>query len=332
MRILQDNYGRTFSYLRLSLTDACNFRCQYCLPNGYQKRAVLGDPFEDSVLAASEVENLVRGFAALGFKKVRLTGGEPTLRTDILEIVERVRHVPGINTVALTTNGYRLDKLATPLRNAGLNAINISLDSLNPQHFKAITGSRNFRRVFAGVEQALSVGIERVKINVVLLRSYVDKDLPSLLDFVRTAPVSLRFIELMETGGNSKFFSAEHVSGNDFLTRLASQGWNEISRGLQDGPARELVHPDYVGRLGIIAPYSKDFCANCNRLRVSARGEMKLCLFGYGEISLRRYLQGSDQRQELVEVVRGLIREKAPSHRLHDGIFGSTQHLASIGG
>jgi len=332
MKLLQDNHGRRFSYLRLSLTDACNFRCQYCLPNGYQRRPLTGDPHEDTALTIAEIENLVQGFAELGFRKIRLTGGEPTLRPDIITIVQQISQVPEIDVIALTTNGYRFDELAQPLYDAGLNAVNISLDSLDPGRFQQVTGSRNFERVRQGLRQALHVGIKRVKLNVVLLKSYIEKDLPTFLELVRETPIDVRFIELMETAGNGDFFHAQYLSGDDFRARLEEQGWNELSRGVNDGPAREFVRSEFAGRLGIIAPYSKNFCASCNRLRVSSRGKVKLCLFGDGEFSLRNFLQNPNQRSDLIETVRMLIGDKAPAHHLHDGIFGSTEHLAGIGG
>jgi len=284
------------------------------------------------VLTLNEIENLIQGFAERGFKKVRLTGGEPTLRQDIVEIVQVIAQTPGIETVALTTNGYRLDTLVKPLRDAGLKAVNISLDSLDAERFRQITGTRSFDRVRSGVDSALRAGIERVKINAVLLRSFIEKDLPAFLRLVQDTDISVRFIELMETGTNKEYFVAEHVSGDYLRSILHALGWSDLPRGALDGPAVELRHPGCAGRLGIIAPYSKDFCASCNRLRVSSRGKLKLCLFGDGELSLRGMLQSPDQRDELFAALGTLIGEKAPSHRLQEGIYGSTQHLAGIGG
>jgi GTP 3',8-cyclase len=278
MNILKDNYGRKFSYLRLSVTDACNFRCKYCLPNGYKPHAKCGDRLEDTILKIHEIENLVFAFAELGFRKVRLTGGEPTLRNDIVDIVKRVSDIPGINTVALTTNGYRLHKIANALKQAGLTAINISVDSLDSNRFLEITGSRHAERVYQGVQSAINAGIKKIKINSVLLKSFIDNDLDTFLAFVSRTPISLRFIELMETADSKDFFSREYISGDSFREQLEAQGWSEIERDEHDGPAREFVHHNYIGRLGIISPYSKDFCTSCNRLRVSSRGKLRLCL------------------------------------------------------
>lgn len=332
MNILQDNHGRTFSYLRLSVTNACNFRCRYCLPNGYQKTPVRGDVFEDNLLTLGEIHNLASGFASLGFNKIRLTGGEPTLRPDIVDIVRSISAIPGINTVALTTNGYRLDKLAPDLYDAGLSAVNVSLDSLDPKRFEQITGSDLFERVKCGLDHALRVGIKRVKVNVVLLKSFIERDFPLFLDYVRDIPISIRFIELMQTAQNQSFFQEEYYPGEKLLALLEREDWKHIPRSGNDGPARELSHPLFAGRFGIIAPYSKDFCSTCNRLRISSRGKLKLCLFGDGEYSLRPFLQRADQREDLIQVLRELIGEKPPTHLLHQGLFGSTRNLAEIGG
>jgi cyclic pyranopterin phosphate synthase len=240
--------------------------------------------------------------------------------------------VPGIKTIALTTNGYRLDKIVRPLFEAGLSAINISLDSLDPSRFEQITGSRNLERVYKGVSEALRIGIGRVKINVVLLKSFIDQDLSAFLEFARNNQVSVRFIELMQTRENGEFFAKEHISGDEFRLRLEAQGWTELERSDVDGPAREFNHLGFAGRLGIIAPYAKDFCTSCNRLRISSRGKIKLCLFGDGELPLRHLLQSPGQRDELIAAVCTLIGAKTPSHRLHEGIFGSTQNLSGIGG
>ncbi len=331
MDALVDTHGRSFRYLRLSLTDACNFRCSYCLPQGYVARSLTGDPLEDTVLSGSEVSNLVRGFSSLGFKKVRLTGGEPTLRPDIVSIVESVASTPGIETVALTTNGYRLDTLAAPLRAAGLRAINVSLDSLDPLRFKRLTGSSHFDRVRAGVDRALSAGIESVKLNVVLLRDHQD-ELPAFLEFIRSTPVTVRFIELMETAGSQDFFRANYLAASQVRLSLLEQGWAEVPRRTLDGPAVEFAQAGYVGKVGLIAPYAEHFCANCNRLRVSSRGKLRLCLFGGGEVSLRPDLQSPDQLHALVHAIRSAVGVKPQAHRLHLRMFGDTQHLAGIGG
>lgn len=326
--MLVDSFNRTFKYLRLSVTDKCNFRCAYCLPNGYQK-----NPCEtEDELSLNEIRRLVEGFSSLGFKKVRLTGGEPTLRKDIVEIVEVIARQKSIEKVALTTNGFRLKGLLGDLKTAGLSAINISLDSLESRNFKAITGSRQFEDIFASIDDALALGFSSVKVNVVLLRELNDFELGSFLSFVKNKRVSVRFIELMKTGDNQEFFAKHHLSMEVVKERLQSFGWEELERRSEDGPAAVFIHPEYLGQMGLIAPYSKDFCDTCNRLRVSARGRLRLCLFGTGDLTLRPWLQDDVAAEKLPQVIEKLILNKKSSHQLLEGIYGTTANLAEIGG
>jgi cyclic pyranopterin phosphate synthase len=328
MRNLQDSFARTFKYLRLSVTDKCNFRCAYCLPNGYKK-----NPNElEQELSVTEIRRLVGGFAELGFKKVRLTGGEPTLRKDIVEIVEAVASQKNIEKVAMTTNAFRLQSLLPDLKRAGLSALNISLDSLEHENFSTITGSHRFEEVFASIEQALVMGFSSVKVNVVLLKGQNDLELDGFLEFVKARSVSVRFIELMKTGDNQDFFAKHHVSMDVVKRSLYSRGWEEIERRTEDGPAAVFVHPGHIGQMGLIAPYAKDFCETCNRLRVSARGRLRLCLFGNGDLSLRSWLQSDESAKELPNIIESLVLNKKSSHQLLEGIYGSTANLAEIGG
>ncbi len=326
MSELQDTHGRRFSYLRLSITDVCNFRCQYCLPNGYKKNA------DRSFLSAEEIVNLTTGLAGLGMWKVRLTGGEPTVRKDFAEIAARVSSVPGIRKVAATTNGYVLADNAMLWRQAGISAINVSIDSLDRRTFHAITGHDYLPRVLAGVEQAKAAGFASIKINTVLLKGCNDGEIDSFLGWIKNQPVSLRFIELMQTGDNLEYFKKHHLSGAETEKQLTKRGWQKIRREEGEGPAQEFSHPDYQGRVGIIAPYSKDFCQTCNRLRVTARGDLRLCLFGSGGHSLRHLLQSPDRRPELQQTIIRLLSHKAPKHLLHFGQTGATPQLASLGG
>lgn len=326
--MLKDSFGRTFNYLRLSVTDRCNFRCAYCLPKGSKTHLTKQEP----ELNLEEIRRLIGGFSSLGFQKVRLTGGEPTLRQDIVDIVEVIASQTSIQKVALTTNGYRLRGLLPALKAAGLNALNISLDSLNKETFQSITGSPRFDEVVASIEDAVRLGFESVKLNVVLLKDLNASELEGFFDFVRHRSVSLRFIELMKTGDNREFFERQHLSIMVLLEELSRRGWSARPRALQDGPAEEFFHPAHSGRIGLIAPYSKNFCDTCNRLRVSARGSLRLCLFGNGDISLRSWLQSDDQAGLLPEVIQNLILHKKSSHQLLEGVYGTTANLAEIGG
>lgn len=325
MQTLQDRFGRRFSYLRLSVTEVCNFRCQYCLPDGFRGN-------RHGFLTVPEIRRLVRAFAELGTFKVRLTGGEPTVRRDFTEILGAVAGTPGVERVAMTTNAYRLGKNAAAWKAAGLDAVNVSLDALEANSFRRITGDRRFAQVMDGIDQALAVGFDSVKINTVLLRELNDEQLPAFFDFVRDRPISLRFIELMQTGDNHDYFQRHHVPGSLIRERLEAEGWRPVERGPAAGPAVEYAHPDHAGRIGLIAPYAAHFCDGCNRLRVTARGALKLCLFGNGSTDLRALLQDDDQTEALKSHIMKALFEKPPTHFLHQGRVGDTPHLASTGG
>lgn len=327
---LQDPFGRSFHYLRLSVTDVCNFRCTYCLPNGYQKPS-----HAHEALSVDEIRRLVAGFASMGFWKVRLSGGEPTVRTDLLEIIRAVAATPGIRRVALSTNGSRLyDKLIS-FKEAGLAALNISIDSLDPEVFRRMTGMANLPEILVAVDRAVELDFS-VKINAVLMRGLNDTvGKPVIEDFARwleDRPVTVRFIELMRTGQNGDLFANHHVSAAGVRAWLEESGWTALARGEGDGPATEFAHPKFRGRFGVIAPYSKDFCTNCNRLRVSSLGRLRLCLFGDGDHDLRSLLQSDEHRPQLTERIRTVLGLKEPSHYLHEGNYGNTWNLSSIGG
>lgn len=326
MATLVDGFGRTFPYLRLSLTEVCNFRCSYCLPDGYQAD---GRP---TFLTLEEIRRLVRGFAAVGMRKIRLTGGEPSLRKDLSSIIAAVSATPGVRKIALTTNGCLLPRHVRLWREAGLTALNVSLDSLRPERFMAITGHDRFDEVMEGVEIAQGLGLDAVKLNAVLLRGLNDDELPGWMAFLRSRDIAIRFIELMRTGDNQAYFERHHYRAEALEQQLIEAGWTQQPRASDAGPAREYAHPDYRGRIGIIAPYSKDFCAGCNRLRVTARGDLRLCLFGDFGIPLRPLLQSDDDHDALVGRIATQLGLKAAGHGLHDGHTGITPHLASIGG
>lgn len=323
---LADNFGRRFPYLRLSVTDVCNFSCSYCLPDGYKKTGC------ESFLAQEELVRVVRAFSALGVWKIRLTGGEPTVRPDFIEIAEQIAAMPGIRKLAFTTNGYKLPQRAQKFYDAGLRAINISIDSLNAAQFKTITGHDRLEEILDGIEACKDAGFESIKINTVLLKGLNDTELDNFIAFVQDKPVSLRFIELMRTLDNHDYYSAHHLPGTRVTERLLSQGWRTKPRSEGAGPAQEFEHPESMGTIGLIAPYSKDFCKSCNRLRMSARGALHLCLFGEGGYSVRHLLQSDDQQEELQEKIMALMNFKKSAHFLHDNNSGVRDHLASIGG
>jgi GTP 3',8-cyclase len=323
---LQDAFGRKLQYLRLSVTERCNFKCAYCLPGGCPRGP------DDEPLSVAEIQQLVHAFAALGVWKVRLTGGEPTMRRDIPEIVRAITGTPGVRRVGLTTNGYRLEAMAADLRDAGLASVNVSLDSLEPARFERITGCGRLDRIVAGIEAAMAAGIPSVKVNVVLLRGMDEAELDRFLAWTRDRPLTVRFIELMQTGDNAAFFREHHVRADEIRAKLVQRGWTRLERDPSDGPAVVHGRAGHAGKVGLIAPYSPGFCDSCDRLRVSSTGHLKLCLFGNREIALRPYLKSDALRRDLTQLIQRCIAEKPATHLLGEGSPGTTTTLASIGG
>ena len=322
--MLEDSHGRRFHYLRLSITDVCNFRCDYCLPDGYQCDT------PRSFLTVPEISTVANAFANLGTSKVRITGGEPSLRKDLPQIIEAVSQTPNIEKVGITTNGDKLSRQVKSWQDAGLTSLNVSIDSLDPRIFASITGHDKLNAILAGIDKAISLGLP-VKVNAVLMKHLNEAGLQQFWQWLRHTPVTLRFIELMQTGDNLNLFNAQHISGQALKTRLISEGWQKVTRSKSAGPAQEFKHPDYAGRIGLIMPYSKGFCESCNRLRISALGQIHLCLFAEQGIDLRSYMTAGDTLG-LQKAIQNLMGDKSVSHWLDEGKTGATQHLAMLGG
>lgn len=322
--MLEDKFGRRFHYLRMSVTDVCNFRCNYCLPDGYKADG------ERGFLSTKELATVAKAFASLGTSKIRITGGEPSLRKDLTEIISICSETDGIKQVAMTTNGFLLERDVQRWYEAGLDTLNISIDSFDPHMFASITGHNKLETILRGVEHALMLGI-KVKINAVLLRQYNGHEMSRFLSWIQSKPITLRFIELMQTGDNTAFFKQNHVSGEPIKQDLLAQGWGQVIRDKAAGPAQEFQHPDYAGRIGLIMPYSKDFCSSCNRLRISAMGKLHLCLFAEMGIDLRPYMQEGDH-VALRDALVAHLDNKEATHYLHEGYTGATTHLAMLGG
>ncbi|WP_249963506.1 GTP 3',8-cyclase MoaA [Histophilus somni] len=324
---LIDAFQRKYYYLRLSVTDMCNFRCNYCLPHGYR-----AENTKPSFLNLVEIKRLVNAFAQLGTEKVRITGGEPTLRKDFLSIVENIRAIETIKNIALTTNGYKMAKQVEDWKKAGISAINVSVDSLDPKMFHAITGVDKFHDIMRGIDRAFEIGYEKIKVNSVLMKSLNDKEFDQFLMWVKERPIQMRFIELMQTGEMAQFFHQYHLSGQILAEKLIREGWSIQKKERADGPAKVFAHPDYKGEIGLIMPYEKNFCTSCNRLRVSAKGKLHLCLFGEEGIDLRDLLQFDEQQNQLKSRIFTALQSKREHHFLHIGDSGIRNHLASIGG
>ncbi len=330
MQTLKDSFGRTFPYIRLSITDVCNFKCGYCLPNGYQVNK--GD--NRKFLHLEEIKRLSRVFSKLGVQKIRITGGEPTVRKDFFEIIKIFKNESGIKKVVITTNGYHLDEKAKMLVDSGLNGINISIDSLDRNIFKTITGHDRLPEILRGIQNLQDLNFENIKINAVLLNSVnaSEKDFNTWSNFIKKNKIDFRYIELMRTGDNLDYFNKYHVSSKIFKEYLDKNNWIYQTFGKDAGPSLNYINPDFKGKLGIIAPYSKDFCKTCNRLRITSRGDLRLCLFGNTGISIRHLLQRDDQIEELQDLILGQMKFKKESHYLELGETGLTKNLSTTGG
>jgi cyclic pyranopterin phosphate synthase len=329
MSLLQDNFGRKFPYIRMSITDVCNFKCGYCLPNGYQVDKSDNRKF----LHLDEIRRLAIVFSKLGVSKIRITGGEPTVRKDFFEIIKILKDV-GIKKVTITTNGYHLDKKARMLVNSGLNGINISIDSLDRNTFKTITGHDRLLEILRGIQNLQDLNFDNIKINAVLLNNInaSEKDFNAWSYFIKENKIDFRYIELMRTGDNLDYFNKYHVSSKIFKDYLDNNNWIYQTFGKDAGPSLNYINPDYKGKFGIIAPYSKDFCKTCNRLRITSRGDLRLCLFGNTGISIRHLLQKDDQIKELQDLILGQMKFKKESHYLELGETGLTKNLSTTGG
>ena len=326
--MLSDAYARKFSYLRLSLTEICNFKCAYCLPNGYQK------PKGDSApeLSLLEVQNLLMGIAHAGFSKVRFTGGEPTVRPDLLSIIGFAGSLPEFKKIALTTNGWNLTKITRGLKAAGLTHLNVSVDSLDRTQFHRLTGRDQLTTVMEGIDQSLALGYQSIKINAVLHLETAEAEISNFMDYVKTRPVSVRFIELMKTKEQANYRERNFISAGALQLKLHREGWTPRIRSSNDGPALEYAHADSAGSIGFIAPHSDGFCESCNRLRINSRGALKLCLFGNEDFSLRAFLGSKEASLGLKEKIGELLAVKPISHFLAMGEVGNLTQFSAIGG
>ena len=327
---LQDTFGRKFPYIRLSITDVCNYKCTYCLPQGYKKTP--GD--NRSFMSAEELSRLAKALSELGVCKIRLTGGEPTVRKDFFNILKDIKKNSKIEKVTMTTNGYRLDKIAKQLHESGLDGINISIDSLERETFKNLTGHDRLPEILTGIKILQDLDFKSIKVNAVLLKGINDteKDFQIFSNFIKDNKIDFRFIELMQTGDNKYYFKKNHVSAKIFKDYLEKNNWLYQTYGKDAGPALNYIHPNFEGKFGVIAPYSKDFCKTCNRLRITARGDLRLCLFGNTGTSIRHLLQKDNQKDELVDLIISQLHLKKASHHLEIGDTGITPNLSSTGG
>jgi cyclic pyranopterin phosphate synthase len=330
MNILKDSFGRKFPYIRLSISDVCNFKCGYCLPDGYK----IDKSDNRTFINTEEIKRLARALSELGVSKIRLTGGEPTIRKDFFEIIKIIKENSGIKKTVITTNGYKLDKIANDIKNSGLDGINISIDSLDPKTFKKITGHDRLEEILRGIKNLQKLNFKNIKINAVLLKGINDheRDFDSWAQFIKNNEIDFRYIELMQTGDNLDYFNKYHVPSKKFTDYLNNNNWIIQTFGKDAGPAKNYLNPKFKGKFGVIAPYSKDFCKSCNRLRITAKGDLRLCLFGNTGINIRHLMQKDNQIEELKDLILKQLNFKKESHYLEIGETGLTKNLSTTGG
>ena len=332
--LLDDTFQRRVTYLRVSLTDRCNYRCQYCMP----EEGVALVPRSD-VLSFEEIERLVRVMMPLGVRRVRLTGGEPTVRKDLVELVARLAAL-GLDDLAMTTNGERLVELAAPLKRAGLSRLNVSVDTLDPHAFRAITRRGNLENVLAGIEMARVVGFTGTKINAVVMGGVNDRDLVPLCEWAWARDVVPRFIEFMPMSDGALFVPGEFVSAAAMRARLVAAFGplvDDDGDGVAGvGPARyqRVAGGAFAGkRAGIISAVTEPFCATCNRVRLTATGNLHTCLAIDDDTDLRTPLRAGASDDELAQKVLTAVTAKKEGHSFTTcGSGGPRKHMVAIGG
>jgi len=322
---LTDRFGRRIDYLRLSVTDRCDLRCRYCIPEGFCSFAAAADR-----LTAAEIGRVAEAFAALGVRRVRLTGGEPLTRPDLPEIARRIAMIDGIEDLSVSTNGTRLAQHAAALRNAGVTRLNVSLDTLRRERFRALTGRDALDSVLAGLEAARTAGFAPLKLNTVLLPETDDTEIDELVSFARGAGFILRLIEAMPVGAGGRACGFRPLTAA--MQRLTQR--HRLVPGLVPGggPARYLVSVDGAFSIGFIAALSQHFCQTCNRVRITANGRLLLCLGDEADANLGQILRGGGSDAELRDTIRAAIRAKPWGHEFAPQSRKVVRIMAQTGG
>jgi len=301
---MKDRFGRNIDYMRVSITDRCDLRCRYCMPEGCEKVPM------SRILTYEETERIVRAAADLGIRKIRITGGEPFVRLGCTELMRKIRSLPGIDELTVTTNGQTLERHIEELKDIGIDGINISLDTLDPERFRYITGGGDLENTMRGIKAAVSSGI-RTKLNCLILEDFNEDEITDLAGLAFRCGIDVRFIEMMPVGAGS---SVRGVSNLNILRKLM-ECWPDLeadSRIHGSGPAVYYRRPGAEGAVGLISPIHGIFCIGCNRVRLTSQGQLKPCLSYDIQTDLRPYLDGSDD--ELREAMRKAIYEKPEAH------------------
>ena len=332
MAELIDPFNRKIEYLRVSVTDKCNYRCGYCMP----PEGVHPEGRHTEYLDADEIERIVRAFAELGVKKIRLTGGEPLIRKDLPEIVRRIGRIDGIIDLALSTNAHHLARHARQLAADGLQRINVSLDSLKPERFAAITRGGDLNKVLAGIEAAQQAGLTPVKINMVVMKGTNDDEIEAMVDFAREQGVQVRFIETMPIGSAGIRIMDQHYPMDKILARVREHVGDELiplANRSHDGPARNFRLGNSDTTVGVISAVSQHFCETCNRVRLTARGVLALCLGQEDSVNLRDPLRDGISDEGLKQRIIEAIAKKPERHFFNENVHNiQFREMVNLGG
>ena len=327
--MLEDGQQRQITYLRLSVTDRCNLRCRYCMTeNGVKKID------HEDILTYEEFLRVVRAAASLGVTKVRVTGGEPLVRKGVLDFLKELNQIEGLMDIRLTTNGVLLSEMAESLVNVGVRRVNVSLDSLRPGQFQQLCGRDVFEKVWDGIETALNAGFDKVKINTVVIRGFNDNE---VLDFVKLSverPLEVRFIEFMPIGRLDFWSPSKVVSAAEIKETISDLGeLQPVPRDAGDGPARMFRIPDSKGAIGFISALTDHFCHECNRLRLTADGKLRLCLLRDIEVDLKSLIRGGADLSELAAFIQEAVKKKPKTHPMGQALeCGGQRSMNLIGG
>jgi cyclic pyranopterin phosphate synthase len=327
---LIDRFGRVHRDLRLSVTDRCNIRCFYCMPDG-----VVRFKPRSELLTFEEIERFVRVSASMGIHKLRLTGGEPLVRHQLPSLVARLVRIPGIVDVALTTNGMLLAEQAAPLRAAGLHRLNISLDTLRPETFQQISRREGLEQVLTGIATAQQVGFDKIKLNAVAIKHLTEPDVVPLAHFARERRLELRFIEYMPLDADGKWSDDQVLSGGKIIELLEAEFGPLAALPVADAsqPATDYTYTDHPATVGFINPVTQPFCGDCNRLRLTAEGQVRNCLFSTVEWDARVLLRGGASDDELRELLRSCVLAKKAGHGINSDEFVKPERaMFQIGG
>jgi cyclic pyranopterin phosphate synthase len=323
-----DHFGRFIHYLRISITDHCNLRCMYCMP---EEMSFLPNA---ELMQDDEIMVLVRLFASLGFDKFRLTGGEPTVRAHVVDLVREIHNTPGVKSLSMTTNGILFSRLAEPLAKAGLQRVNFSLDTLDSSKFNRLTRWGKLEDVWAGIRAAEEVGLTPVKINCVVVKGYNEADAVDLARLTLEHPWQVRFIEMMPFAGATDFQRSQTTSAQEIMAQMQAEvgALEPMNGGKLDGEARLYRFAGGLGDVGFIATVTQPFCASCTRARLTADGRLRLCLLRENEVDLLTPLRAGASLAELRQVIVEGIWQKPWGHRLSEGAVPMNRTMSQIGG